>query len=101
MSRDTVIAAELGSEAHLRVSTPGQRASASIELATDDQIYIETIERIAGRLVVVGPDGTEVASLFSSGDPRLVTAESAGTYTVTIDPEDATTGTQVLLIRRP
>ena len=98
---DTVTPARLGSEVRLRVSTPGQRASASIELATGDEIYIETIERIAGRLVVVGPDGNEVTSKFASQDLGLVTAASAGVYTVTVEPEHATTGTQVLLIRRP
>ena len=98
---DTVTTARLGSEVRLRVSTPGQRASASIELATGDQIYVETIESIAGRLVVVGPNGNEVTSKFASQDPGLVTAAAAGVYTVTVEPENATTGTQVLLIRRP
>ena len=98
---DTVTPARLGSEVRLRVSTPGQRASASIELATGDEIYIETIERIAGRLIVVGPSGNEVTSKFASQDLGLVTAASAGVYTVTVEPENAATGTQVLLIRRP
>jgi hypothetical protein len=98
---DTVTPARLGSEVGLRVRTPGQRASASIELADGDEIYIETVERIAGRLIVTDPDGDEVTSTFASQDPGLVTAESAGTYTVTVVPEDATTGTQVLLVRRP
>ena len=98
---DTVIAAELGGEVGLQVSTPGQRASATIELAADEQIYVETGERIAGRVVVTGPAGTGLVSRLTSIDPGLVTATSAGTYTVTVVPEEATTGTQVVVIRRP
>jgi len=98
---DTVVPARLGSEVRLRVLTPGQQASATIELAASERIYIETVDRIDGRLVVVGPDGSEVTSKFASQDLGLVTAPSSGTYTITVQPEHATTGTQVLLIRRP
>jgi hypothetical protein len=35
---------------------------------------------------------------FASQDFGLLTAAITGTYTVTIQPEDAATGTQVLLV---
>lgn len=101
VAADTVTPARLGGEVTLRVSTPGQRASASIDLAAGDEIYIETIDWVDGRLVVVGPDGSELASRLTSLDVGAVEAGTTGTYTVTVEPEDATTGTQVLLIRRP
>ncbi len=101
VAADTVVEAQLGRDIRLRVATPGQRASASIELDAGERIYIETVERIAGRLVVVGPDGTEVTSKFASQDVGFVVATVPGIYTVTVEPEDASIGTQVLLVRRP
>ncbi len=95
---DTVIPARLGTEVDLRVSTPGQRASASIELVAGDEVDIETIERLAGRLIVTDPVGNEVVSTLTSR--ARFTAASAGTYAITVEPQDAATGTLVLLIRR-
>ena len=98
---DTVIAAALDSDVELVISTPGQRATATIELAAGEQVFVETVESVRGRLVVVGPDGTEMASVISSQDAGTVTAAAAGTYTITVLPEAAFTGAQVLQISRP
>ncbi len=97
---DTTTPARIDNDTRLRITTPGQRASATIDLTTGERIEIETRERINGRLVVTGPNGNVVASVFASQDLGIVTADDAGTYTVTLEPEEASVGTQVLLIRR-
>ncbi|MDJ0771533.1 MAG: VWD domain-containing protein, partial [Ilumatobacter sp.] len=95
---DTVSSAQLGQRVDLEVSTPGQQASTTIDLTTGDRVYVETIDHIGGRLVAIGPDGTELRSVLSINDLGLLQATTDGTHTITIRPDDANTGTQQLTI---
>lgn len=97
---DTAVAGRVGATVDLAVVTPGQTASVAIDLAAGERVYVETVGDIAGDLVLTGPDGARVAGVFAFRDLGLVTATDAGTYVVTIDAEDATTGTQTLQLRR-
>jgi len=96
---DTTTPATLDTDTTLTITTPGQQASATIDLTTGERISIEIVERISGRLVVAGPDGAEVATVFTSGRPQTIEAPTGGTYTITLEPDDANTGTLVIEIR--
>uniref|UniRef100_UPI00262DB199 hypothetical protein n=1 Tax=Ilumatobacter sp. TaxID=1967498 RepID=UPI00262DB199 len=87
-------------EIPLTINTPGQQASTTIDLTTGDGVSIEIVERISGRLIVSGPDGAEIATVLTSGRPSTVEAPTAGTYTITLEPDDATTGTLLIRLTR-
>lgn len=93
---DREVRADVGDEIELEITTPGQTASALVDLAAGQTVVLETVEALDGRLTVIDPAGNEVVDRLSSFDIGEITVESSGTYRITVSGRSASTGTQIV-----
>lgn len=98
VATDAARTAAAGSQVSLDIATPGQRASAQLELEAGERVYVETLESVDGNLQLLDPQDVEVASAFSFQDLGLVEAAASGTYTIIADPNGSAVGTQIMRI---
>jgi hypothetical protein len=87
---------DVGDEFQLTITTPGQSATALVDLDSGQVVLLETIEGLAGRLTVTGPSGVEIVDRLAVLDIGTFTADATGTYRITLTGNGATTGTQVV-----
>jgi hypothetical protein len=95
-----------GPSATLTTSTPGQNAQATFSGTAGQQITVHLTSNSMGTPIVrlLKPDGSQLTAAASSAanfDLQTQTLPTTGTYTITIDPQDASVGSITVAVTNP
>lgn len=91
------VATSLDVPVDLVVTEVGDVPRATLDLAAGQRVYVETLVSLPSQLSLTAPDGVEVGRWPPFLESGVLTAPTAGSYTLAAEPVGENTGTITLL----
>ncbi len=95
-----------GPAVNVSLTTPGQNATLTFSGTTGQQATVRVTSNTMScvRVTLLKPDGTAMTNTFSCGSTFNLATQAlsvTGTYTITVDPSGANTGSMNLSVTNP